>query len=106
MPASLLQGNKDPRNAEVHETLGLLQQLGQGGGEDTCVQPLSAALCFGVPALGHGFCVRICSLIRMKGGSLLSWVVVGDRMTASIDPRAGWKIAVSLYFVVFLCVPQ
>lgn len=27
-------------------------------------------------------------------------------MTASIDPRAGWKITVSLYCVVILCVPQ
>lgn len=26
-------------------------------------------------------------------------------MTASIDPRAGWKITVALYFVVILCVP-
>lgn len=39
------------------------------GDEDTCVQPLSAALCFGVLALGHGFRVRMCSLIRMKRGS-------------------------------------
>lgn len=54
----------------------------------------------GVPALEHGFCVRMVSYKEVERVLLAPCVVVGDRITASIDLRSEWKTMAVLYLLV------